>query len=236
MVKVMQCWDDGTIGDARLTEILRKYNAKATFNLNPDYHGETRGEQRWVGINEPGWSFKGFRDGKLGKNELREIYGGFQVASHCMKHECAGAVPDDVFIKSALDARHYLEDLFGQSCPGFAWPCGRYTQETADALLEAGFAYGRTTQNAERISECEHPMILHSSCHFHDGQFYQKYENAKAGDGLFYFWGHTFENMDSEGLWNQLEMKIKYISEDPDATWVNLCDIDWKNAIASTKA
>ena len=33
-MKVVQCWDDGVITDIRLIEILKKYNAKATFNLN----------------------------------------------------------------------------------------------------------------------------------------------------------------------------------------------------------
>ena len=31
MIRVAQCWDDGVATDIRLTEILRKYNAKATF-------------------------------------------------------------------------------------------------------------------------------------------------------------------------------------------------------------
>ena len=35
MIRVAQCWDDGVATDIRLTEILRKYNAKATFNLCP---------------------------------------------------------------------------------------------------------------------------------------------------------------------------------------------------------
>ena len=35
MIKVAQCWDDGVATDIRLIEILRKYNAKATFNLCP---------------------------------------------------------------------------------------------------------------------------------------------------------------------------------------------------------
>lgn len=37
MLKVVQCWDDGVYTDLRLTELLRKYNAKATFNLNPGF-------------------------------------------------------------------------------------------------------------------------------------------------------------------------------------------------------
>ena len=41
-VKVAQCWDDGVCNDIRVTDILRKYNAKATFNLNPGLNCMTR--------------------------------------------------------------------------------------------------------------------------------------------------------------------------------------------------
>jgi hypothetical protein len=31
--------------------------------------------------------------------------------------------------------------------------------------------------------------------------------------------------LDCEGLWNQYEQKIKFISEDPDAEWIDVIDI-----------
>ena len=40
MIKVAQCWDNGVATDIRLIEILRKYNARATFNLCPGLMGE----------------------------------------------------------------------------------------------------------------------------------------------------------------------------------------------------
>jgi len=39
----------------------------------------------------------------LGK-KLKAVYSGFQVASHCWKHETAGRVADEVFMKAATDA------------------------------------------------------------------------------------------------------------------------------------
>ncbi|MBR4220923.1 MAG: hypothetical protein IKR81_07200, partial [Victivallales bacterium] len=64
-VKVAQCWDDGVCNDIRVTEILRKYNAKATFNLNPGSHGMTRVPSSWALPGDTGWGFHGFRAGKL---------------------------------------------------------------------------------------------------------------------------------------------------------------------------
>ena len=226
MIKVAQCWDDGVITDIRLIEILRKYNAKATFNLCPGTHADERREPCWMPKGYSGWSCRGFHGGKPALNELKEIYSGFKVASHCMRHECAGQLPDDLFLKAALDARHYLEDLFQCECPGFAWPCGRYTETTANALREAGFKYGRTTQYIDDVSQYQHPMVLRSNCHYQNGEFYSLYQKAKEdGNEFFYFWGHSYEMQDSEGMWKQLEDKIQFISEDPDAIWCDVIDI-----------
>ena len=170
MMKVVQCWDDGVNNDVRLTELLRKYNAKATFNLNPGLM-EQATKPVWIRPGDKGWSFHGFRCGKVARKDIAEIYDGFQLASHCWKHENAGTTPDSEWIQSALQARRFLEDIVQRECRGFAWPCGRYTPETMKRMHEAGFAYGRTTQNTDAVIPCEDTMALHSSCHFLNPDF-----------------------------------------------------------------
>ena len=225
MVKVATCWDDGMYTDLRLVDILRKYNVKATFNLNPGRYAEERIPAQWLKFVDVPWSFNGFTGGMLSKNDLLEVYKGFKVASHCMHHETVGRVLDDVFIKAAIDARHYLEDLFQQECPGFAWPCGQTTPATADALREAGFEYGRTTAYTDNVLSYEHPLLLNSSCHFLNRSFKDIFEKAKAENGVFYFWGHTYEMMDCQGMWDFTEQKIKFLSEDPEVEWIDVIDI-----------
>ena len=138
-IKVAQCWDDGVATDIRLIEILRKYHAKATFNLCPGLMPDERIEPHWNKPDGRNWSINGFTGGRVGKNELVKIYGGFQVASHCWKHETPTYVTDAEFIKGAVDARNFLEDLFQRECHGFAWPGGRHTPETEKMLADAGF-------------------------------------------------------------------------------------------------
>ena len=223
-VKVVQCWDDGVINDLRLAELLRKYNAKATFNLNP---GLMKADERipdgWAAKGQCG-GHHGYFSGKLSLKDLPEVFDGFEVASHCWKHENANLVPADEFIKSAIDARNYLEDVFQRPCPGFAWPYGAYTPETCAGLREAGFAYGRTTVNVEFVTECEDAMALHTNCHFLNREFYNLYEKAKEC-GVFYFWGHSYEICHYDKYWEQLEMKLQFINEDPDAEWADVKDI-----------
>jgi len=225
MVRVAQCWDDGVCNDIRLAEMLRKYNVKATFNLNPGLHAEERQEAVWTAPGYTGWSHKGYLPGKLALAELSRVYAGFEVASHCWRHEVPAGISTGVFVKSALDARHFLEDMFQKPCLGFAWPCGQFTPETADALRGAGFAYGRTTRKTDDVGAYQHPMILDASCHFQDNEFYRIFAAAKAKNGIFYFWGHSYEMLDSEGMWSQFEDKIKFLCDAPEVVWCDVIDL-----------
>lgn len=225
-IKVVQCWDDGVINDMKVVELCRKYGAKATFNLNPGLMGDERGEISWCGTGKNAWNYHGFACGKLAKKDIGEVYEGFEVASHCWKHENADSMPAEEWIQRAISARKFLEDIVQKPCLGFAWPCGRTTPETAKALREAGFAYGRTTVNSRNITSCADTMLLPSNCHFQNNQFYSLYEAAKeAGEEVFYFWGHSYEMYEYDKLWEQYEMKLQYISNDPDAQWANVVDI-----------
>lgn len=225
-IKVVQCWDDGVINDIRVVELCRKYGAKATFNLNPGNMGEERGKNCWQSANPGTWSYRGFSCGKLAKKDIAEVYEGFELASHCWRHENADSIPAEEWISKAMDARRFLEDIAQKPCLGFAWPCGRTTPETVKALHDAGFAYGRTTANAPDVTKCSDVMLLPSNCHFQDNLFYSLYETAKAsGVEVFYFWGHSYEMFEYDKLWEQYELKLQYISNDPDAEWANVVDI-----------
>lgn len=225
-MKVVQCWDDGVVTDGRLIDILRRHGAKATFNLNPGLMDpEKRGGCAWRKQGEGTWNHNfGFGVGKFSLREIPEIYSGFELASHCWRHENAGSIPDEEWIKSAMDARKFLEDIVQKPCRGFAWPCGISTQGTIDLLRENGFAYGRTTQNTYDVRDCDEPLALASNCHFKDPGFWDRYAKAKS-TGVFYFWGHTYEMYQYDEMWDSFESMIKYISDDPDAEWADVIDI-----------
>ena len=226
MIKVAQCWDDGVYTDIKLIEILRKYNAKATFNLCPGVAGDDTTKPSWTALDDTGWSFQGFRGGRIGLKDFVEIYGDFQVASHCMHHEVASSCDIEKFKAGAVDAKKFLEDMFQRECPGFAWPCGGVTDEAIEVLKENGFAYARTTKYTDDVTKNTNPYRLDSNCHFKDLKFWSKFQEAKAnGVGAFYFWGHSYEMMDSPGLWQQLEDKIAALSADPDVVWVDVVDL-----------
>lgn len=225
-MKVVQCWDDGVANDIRLTEVFRKHGAKATFNLNPGLmHPETREESFWEKQGEDARnSSLGFIRGRLSHRDIPEIYSGFELASHCWRHESAGSIPDDAWLRSALDARHFLEDIAQKPCLGFAWPNGRATDGAVMELRKAGFAYGRTVGSTYDVTDCADPLLLDPSCHFMASDFWPRYIKAKQ-TGVFYFWGHSYELFRDPEIWAAFEDRIEYISKDPDAEWANVIDI-----------
>ena len=223
-MKIAQCWDDGVATDIRLAEILRKHHAKATFNLCPGSMREETVAPSWLDLSVKTGGFNGFAPGRVGKKDLREIYDGFQVASHCWKHETAGAVADGAFLKAASDARKFLEDTFQRECRGFAWPNGRHTPETERLLAEAGFRYGRTVGRTDDVTQCDTPLALSPNCHFLDPNFWNIFEAARK-TGVFYFWGHSYELLDCPQLWERFEKKIGFLCEEPDVEWVDVIDL-----------
>ena len=225
MIRVAQCWDDGCATDIRLVELLRKYNAKATFNLIPGAMEENTIAPCWMPQRHNGLSHLGFRGGKVGKKDLLKVYSGFCVASHCWHHEKAGSLSLTDFVKKAVDARKYLEDVFQKDCPGFVWPFGIAPDAEAKALADAGFAYGRTVKNVENVNAFTNPLQLHPNCHFMALDFWKRFDAAKAAGNDFYFWGHSYEMLDCEGLWKQYEDRLAMLCADPDVVWVDVIDL-----------
>ena len=235
--QVCTCWDDGPLNDERLASLLRKHGAKATFNLNPGLMGEVRGAYEWAPPGDTGWSYHGFRCGKLSLRDIPEVYAGFELASHCWRHENAGSLPDDVWIESALRARRYLEDAVQKPCTGYAWPCGVTTPGTIAALRAAGFSYGRSTQcTGDVLGDNPEPMALKSSCHFLAADFWARYAAEKARGGVFYFWGHSYEMYQYDALWNRMDETLRYIADDPEAEWIDVVDLARRLPAAAARA
>lgn len=214
MLRVVQCWDDGVNDDIRLGDILRKHGAKASFNLNPTTHHETRQGgfvEKWQKTIQ-----------RLARDELRSVYEGFTIANHSMTHPWPTRIPLEQWRGEVFDARKILQDWFQQPVLGFVYPFGDFDDATADVVREAGHVYARTTKNITPCFPPQDPMKFASDRHFHAPDFWERYEQAKAsGCGVFYFWGHSYE-LCTEEQWSAFDEKIARISADPDAEWAEL--------------
>ena len=211
---VVQCWDDGVTTDVRLADIFRRHKAKATFNLNAGLHNAQR---------KPTWIFKETQVSRLGWDEVRNVYAGFTTANHTLTHPHLGQVPIDTARREIREGRERLQQYFGQSVLGFAYPHGSYNEAVMDLLREAGHVYARTTRRVEQPFPPEHAMAFHPCCHFLMSDFWERYEKARVG-GVFHFWGHSYEII-GEPMWQDMENRVARIGADPGARWADVVDL-----------
>jgi len=163
IMTVVQCWDDGVANDARLTEILRRHGARASFNLNAGLH-----------------------------HEMKAVYAGFTIANHSLTHPHLEQLPLAEARREIVEGRDRLQQFFGQPVLGFAYPYGSYNEAVMEAVREAGHVYARTVGNVAHPFPPENAMAFHPNCHFLADDFWARYEKARTG-GVFYFWGHSYE-------------------------------------------
>jgi len=217
-MKVMQCWDDGPATDARLAELLRKYQAKATFNPYPGAHHPHDRTPNSGG-------YQDFRYDRPSLDELKDIYRGFMIGGHTMTHPRLTEVSQEQLKRELSDNMAIIREFFGQPECGMAYPYGAYDETVEAAVREAGYKYARTTRNTKGELSLANPQALHPHCKFSSPDFWQLYEQIRTADGVFYFWGHSFELMDDHELWDEFESKIAKISADSRAEWINIIDL-----------
>ena len=209
-MKVVQCWDDGVTTDIRLTEILRRHGAKATFNLNAGLHGSER---------VPGWRHLDTDVQRLAAHELVGTYRGFTIANHSLTHPHLDEIDPARARWEIVDGRRRLQEIFAQPVSGFALPFGTFNSEVLHMVQDAGHVYARMTQEA--VSFRGRPSV--PTCHVLAPDFRERYEAARAR-GVFHFWGHSYELVD-DAMWVAFEATIRGISADPAAEWAEIVDV-----------
>lgn len=211
-MKVAQSWDDGVADDVRLTALLRRYRARATFNLNPGLHQSQR-SFGWLHGDKEVW--------RLGRDELVEVYAGFEIANHSLTHPYLADLSPMDLEREVRDSRRILQDWFQQPVRGFCYPFGGFNPAVKEAVRATGHGYARTVAEIEPVFPPVDPLELGVSCRFNDPMFWTRYQCARAADGVFLFWGHSYELV-NEAMWADLEDKLARIGADPAAQWTSL--------------
>ena len=230
-LRVMQDWDDSLTTDLPLIELLKKYKAKATFNIIPMKERRSFIVKKLNQEKGTAFSFMpkdtqdGFKVEHLALEELKAIYKGFKVAAHCgfSNDETPEAV--EPRRRVLMETMALIKENFGQDKVGFVYPGGGYNKTVMQAVQDAGYLYGRTTKSAVAPIPLDSPMELRTSCKWNSSDFWERYEAAKKTGGIFYFWGHSCELGDDPVLWGMLESIYAKISADPDADWIDPVDL-----------
>ena len=215
-MKLIQSWDDGVTNDIKLADMLRKYKATATLNLNIALNKKER---------SAGWKYKETDVGRLGTDEMPELYRGFEIASHSLKHPHLPQCTPEALKEELEASRARLQEIFHQPILGFAYPFGDYSEPVKAALRAAGYTHARTVKKSDGTFPPKDPMEFHPDCRFSDPEFWTLYERNKAmGSPVFFCWGHSYELI-NDLMWNDFEEKVARLSSDPANTWVNISSL-----------
>lgn len=224
-------YDDGTVHDRRLTELMNQYGIKGTFNLNSGLLG--RKEQAVINGIDTDFS-------RIEEQEVKTLYAGHEVASHTLTHPSLTGLPSNMGAAEVLKDRKNLEELTGELVRGFAYPYGAYNETAAEVLSACGIEYARTVKSTEAFEIPEDFLEWHPTCHHESERLMKLAEDfCKEDEGMakvFYLWGHSYE-FSQKNNWQVLRDFFSYINEYREKIWfaTNIEIVDYVKAYRELK-
>ena len=202
-------FDDNTVHDRRVVELLNKYALKATFFVNSGT------------IGKPGY---------IERRELATLYRGHEVGSHTINHTNLIDLDDEKEIKHQVEEDiEFIESYVDYKVTGFAYPFGEYNDVVRKILEKLGIKYARTSLSA-RTTEAPHDFYKwHPTMHY-SGLAYDTTDRERRNRGiqfmfhsfdqfmedpdaeLFHLWLHSWELKEDKFKWDQLERLFRLIS------------------------
>lgn len=192
-------YDDGVAQDIHLIEIMSQHGLKGTFNINSGTFAE-----------EDNYSGKG----KLSAKQLYELYtnSGNEPAVHGLNHTHLEDMSSENVTNEILKDRANIEELFGKTIRGMAYPFGTYNDDVVNCLKACGIAYSRTVISSGWFDLPNDWLKLPATCHHNDSRLFDLLDKFLTIERrphcdmpwLFYLWGHSYE-FDNDNNWNVIE-------------------------------
>lgn len=208
-------YDDGTIHDRRLVEIMNRWGLRGTFNLNSAFFGKKESSPSPFGTIDTS---------KIEEWEVSELYAGHEIAGHGLAHASPTNVGSSTFMYETISDKANLERIAGKLVRGYAYPFGNYDRVSIDVLRLAGYHYSRTVGETAGFELPKDFMEWHSTCHHNHPRLMELAETFCSPDGppfgrqLFYLWGHSYE-FATQGTWELIERFCQYMGEHGEDIW-----------------
>ena len=238
-------FDDGIEQDKKLIELMKKYNIKGTFNLNGGMFGKKDYVARLgnIGFMEITDSnnikrriFKNSEHFRIPEDEIRQVYEGFEVASHAFGHEPLARMKADEINISLEKDKNALSKIVGYEIKGHAYPGGISSKTAAECLEKKGFVYAREAFTSGIFEFPVNPYRYKPTCSHKDKNVFELINKFIAAvpqkDMLFSIWGHSYEfdYLTERCSWNHIEKVFNQISNQKDIVFcTNLEAFDLMN-------
>lgn len=86
---------------------------------------------------------------RIPKDEIIDVYSGFEIASHTAEHINLTKCSEKACIKQVETDQLVLGNMFRTEIRGFAYPFGRYNDRILKVLKQCGISYARTVSFAK---------------------------------------------------------------------------------------
>jgi len=218
MIKFSFSWDDGSIYDLKLAELMNKYAVKATFFIPA----------------------KNLEQPYISKHDILELSNSMDIGGHTYNHVYLTQIPFNQVENEIKNGKNYIEDIIQKEMDFFCYPGGFYNNEIS-AITQKYFKKSRTADTM-RFTPQLNQFNVDTAFHFYNRGIksilkntfrndkilipsifdclslntFKSYKNileklSKKDENLnIHIWGHGWE-IEQFDLWHELEEFLKYI-------------------------
>jgi len=229
-------YDDGTIHDRKLVQLMNKYHLIGTFHLNSNKLGTD------------------IYFDYLNKAEIKQLYEGHEVSVHSANHPNLTDISKiDVFYEIAED-RKELERLVGYPVRGMAYPFGNTNDDVVAIIDDLGIEYARTVGDTYNFEIPKDFLRWQPTIHQFAKAYWEPNQPEKDKKELeaFYkiiadflatkqqavldIWGHSWEMGLDQNKWDETEKFFTLLANNPTIHYTKQIDlVDYINAFRDLK-
>lgn len=194
-------FDDGTVYDRRLVELLNKYGIRGTFNLNS-------------GLEDFVWYYEDrFPIRRQILSEVGDLYRGHEIASHSLHHQWLNTLTPPQISREIGGDCETLKKIFALPEIGFGVPftaCG----EREIKIIRKFVRYIRLSEFAESFALPKDPYHIPIHGLYNDPDIREKlarFAENDLQDSLFVMAGHSYE-LEVLNHWEYMEQLLRFLS------------------------
>lgn len=193
-------FDDGTVWDGRLVELLNRYGIRGTFNLNS-------------GLEDFVWEFEDrFPVRRQILADIGDQYAGHEIAGHSLHHHRLDQLSPPQLRREVEEDAERLKEMFSLENIGFGVPftvCGEREVKIIKRLVR----YIRLSEFSDSFAlpEDEYHIPIHGL--YNDPDIREKLQRFAESDlpvSLFVMAGHSYE-LEALGHWEYMEELLKLV-------------------------
>lgn len=219
-------FDDGSVEDMWLVDLLKSHGMKGTFNMNmgwiPDREDFDFDALPYHIFCTKEWCHR------MTEEQIRKTFpgSGMELATHGFTHAVLNWLDDDAMIYEIMREREILEDIMGESVRGHAYAQGSYDRRVTEVLPKAGIVYARTCWLHEDFALPTNFMEWGPTCGYNNKAVVDRFVDIKPesnciwfGDvhaKLIYIFAHSYD-MSMNKDFDVMERNVEVLSKMDDA-------------------